>query len=426
MDSNLHAGGTAGLQDFFATVDKGRRAMIGKVRPPELMRKGYLEQALYPNVDRYAIPEDVKYQDVIELNLLAGYRTVDSMERPLQLVYRRRFDQKRNGAANVMNIGYENGIKYARILNPAGLTQGPFITGDGQQVIDGNQYVLINDCDSLSDNGTWNVGGNVVNLHLDQLNHVIGHGSLAFDINGSSTTGYIENFSLDSFDLDDLLQRGAVFSWLDLPLPKEMLAVKLTLGSDTGNLSTDLYTSTVNQPHDSNVFTTGWNLLKFMLNNLTVVGTPNPKALVYIRFDFTTTGQPIPNCHLDNIVARKGRVYEIVYNSSYCLVDPVSKAWKKVGTGNGDIIVAEEDTYNILLWESTTAAMKELFGSGQAAKTDVGSVEQEMMGAYSRYFAEHPSEALLDMDSTHVFGNMYDGLSDDPIPGYGGNLNGDW
>lgn len=424
VDSNLHAGGVSQLQDFFATVDKGRRQMIGKVRPEELIRKAYLEQALYPNVDRYAVAEDVKYKDVIELTLLSGYRNVDSMARPLELVYRRRFDQKRNGAANVMNIGYENGIKYARIFSPSGLVGDPWVLGPGQQVVAGTQFVLINDCDSLSANGTWNIGGNVVNLRLDELDHVIGKASLKFDINDSDTNGFIENFTLTPFDLSDMLQRGAAFAWLDLPIPMEMLAVKLTMGSDTGNLLNDLYTSTVNQPHDNNAFTTGWNLLKFMLNNLTMIGTPNPKALAYIRFDFTTTGRPIPNCHLDNIVARKGKVYEMVYNSSYCLMDAVSKAWKKIGTDDSDIIVAEEDTYEVFMLEVTLAAQKELYGSALAAASDVSDVANMLGEAYAKFNLEHPSEALLDMDSIHVFGNQYDGLSDDPLPGYGGGYYG--
>lgn len=424
VDSNLHAGGTSGLQDFYATVDKGRRAMIGKIRPEELVRKGYLEQALYPNVDRYAVAEDLKYKDVLELGLLSGYRNVDTMNRPLELVGRRRFDQKRNGAANVINISYENGIKYARVFNPQGTNYGPWVEGNAGQVIDGNQYIVAHNCDSLSDNGTWNVGGNVVNLRLDELYHVIGRASLLFDINSSSTTGYIENFTLTPFDLSDMLQRGAMFAWLDLPIPKEMLSVKITLGSNTGNLLTDLYQSTVNQPHDSNTFQTGWNLLKYMLNNLSSVGTPDPSAIAYVRFDFTTTGVAIPDCHLDNILSRKGKVYEIVYNSSWCLMDAISSAWKKLGTALSDLIVAEEDTYDVLLWETTVAAQKELFGSNQAAKTDVASVEESLKGAYGRYFREHPSQALLEMDSIHVFGNQYDGLSDDPLPGYGGGMYG--
>ena len=263
IDSNLHAGGTSGLQDFYRTVDKGRRAMIGKVRPEELIRKSYIEQALYPDVDRYAVPEDLKYSDIIDLNLLAGYRNVDTMNYPLEVVYRRRFNQKRGGSHNIVNIGYENGVKYARIFRP--LRGGR--VGANNSLPNAPTFQVINNCDSLTDNGTWNVGGNVVNLRLDELNHVIGHASLSFDINNSSTSGYIENFTMTPVNLLTFLQRGATFAWLDLPIPKEMLSVKMTLGSNAGNLLTDLFIATVNQPHDNNAFTTGWNLLKYMMNN---------------------------------------------------------------------------------------------------------------------------------------------------------------
>lgn len=414
LDSNLHAGGVSSLQDFYATVDKGRRAVIGKVRPEELIRKAYIEQALYPCVDRYAVPEDLKYDDLIELNLLAGYRNVDTMNRPLELVYRRRFGQKRGGAANVVNIGYENGVKYARIFRPLpGNRLGANYTTGWNTAT----FQLIHNCNSLSDNGTWNVGGNVVDLKLDELNHVIGTGSLSFDINGSSTTGYLENFTLTPFDLSTFLQKGATFAWLDLPLPKELLAVKLTLGSDTGNLLTDLYTATVNQPHDNNQFTTGWNLLKWMLNNLTVIGTPNPAALAYVRFDFTTTGQPIPNCHLDNIVARIGSVYEATYNSAWMFIDAFNGAWKKVPNAGSDIIVAEEDTYNLLLGETTLAAQKEIYGSAGAAKSDVSDQADVLAQMYVKFKREHKSEAILESDNMMIFGNIYDGYSDPTMPG---------
>ncbi len=413
LDSNLHAGGSSGLQDFYKTVDKGRRAVIGKVRPEELIRKAYIEQALYPLVDRYAVPEDLKYRDIIDLNLLAGYRNVDTMSAPIENVYSRRWSQKRGGSQNVINIGYENGVKYAKIFRPQlGQRFGGSQTFPNRAI-----FQVINDCDSLSLNGSWNVGGNVVNLRLDELNHVIGFGSLNFDINNSSTTGFIENFGLTPVDLGDYFQRGATFAWLDLPLPKEMLAVKMTLGSNAGNLSTDLYTATVNQPHDNNEFTTGWNLLKYMMNNLSVTGTPNPKAIIYVRFDFTTTGQPIPNCHLDNIVSRQGAVYEMTYNSSYMIMDAFSGAWKKIATANSDIIIAEEDTYNVLLKEVTLAAQQELYGSGIAAQSDVDDVATDLILLYQQFKKEHKSEAILPQDDEYIFGNIYDGYSDPGMPG---------
>jgi len=422
LDSNLHGGGVSGLQDFYSVVDKGRRSMIGKIRPAELIRKGYLEQALYPNVDRYAIPEDIKYKDVIEIGLLSGYRNVDTMNQPLELVTRRRFDQKRNTANNSMYIGYENGIKYAKILNPLGIAQNLNQNECDTQETNGIGYKLIHNCDSLSDNGTWNTGGNVINVREDKLLHVIGSGSIKFDIDSSGTSGYIENFTLEDFDLDDFRAKGAVFTWFNFPIPQNITSVRITLGSNTDDLLTDLYQSTVANPHDSNQWTLNWNLVKYMFNSMSTIGTPNPKALKYIRFDFTTNGQAIPNCNMDNILSRKGMVYEIVYNSSYCLIDPITKTWKKVGDGLGDIIVAEDDTYNILLWETTLSAQKELYGNSMGAESDVDGIQNQLAYAYQTYFKEHPSEALLTQDSSHIFGNIYDGYSDDTMYGFGGKI----
>lgn len=422
VNANLPGGGIDQLQNFFNTFDKGRRAMIGKVRPEELIRTAYLEDALYPAVDKYAVPEDMKYDDVIQIARLAGYRNVDTMEHPLEMVYRRRFGQKRGSAANVMNIGYDNGIKYARIFRP---TSGSRIGGSNTNNALNCEYRVIHNCDSLSENGTWNVGGNVVNLREDRLNHIIGRGSLSFDINGSDTSGFIENFTLTPFSILEFLKRGAAFAWLNLSIPRELTSVRFTMGSNSDDLSTDLYYATVNAPHDNSEFITGWNLLKYMFQNLNMVGTPNPSVLTYIRFDFTTTGEPIPNCNLDNIMERQGDVFEMTYNSSYIVRDRTTGMWKKIPTDNTDIIVAEEDTYELLIDEVTLAAQKESYQASPAASSSIDSVAIRLAEKYKKFKMEHKSEGMLASDSIHVFGNVYDGYSDDTMPGYG-NQYGQW
>ncbi len=413
VNTSLPGNGVAQLNDFFDTADKGRRALVGKVRPEELIRKAYIENAIFPNVDQYSVPDDLKYDDVIEIKRLAGYRNVDSMDKPLELVYRRRFGQKRGSAANVMNIGYENGIKYARMFRMA---NSPNPTRSNQPNC---TVVPIQTCDSLSDNGTWNVSGNCVNLREDKLLHVIGQGSLQFDINNSSTNGALTNFTLTPFDLSLMLQRGATFSWFNLPIPKEMVSITIKMGSDATNMATDYYYGTVNQPHDNNAFIPGWNLLKYLMRNIAQVGTPNPKVLTWISFEFQTTGNPIPSCNMDNILARVGTVYEMVYNSAWMFMDAFSGAWKKIPTANSDIIIAEEDTFNILVDETTIAAMDESYAASSPAASGQNSVAARLIERYKKFNMEHKSEALLESDEIHVFGNMYDGYSDDTMPGFG-------
>lgn len=397
----MHSGGVSQLQSFQGTFDKGRRQMNKKISPPEWRRKGYMEQALYDQVDKYAVAEDLKYDELIEIKMLSSYRNVDTLQHPLDIVYERQFGQKRRGARNVVAIMNENGVKYALIYHPKGLREC--------------QHLVVNAADSLTQNGTWNIGGNVVNLRLDELNYITGHGSLNFDINGSSTTGFIENFTMKAVDILDYFGKGACFTWMNIPIPQELVSVKLTLGSNTANLATDLYYGTVNQPHDNNEFTTMWNLLKYMLKDMTMVGNPDPKSIAYFRLDFTTTGQPIPGCNIDNVVVRKGVVYEYKYNTPWCLIDAQTKAWKMFTTADSDIIVAEEDTYQILMLEVTLAAMREAYGNNFSASTDVGDTKMDLAEAYTDYALNHTDEQIEPSEETYVLGDFMNGYTADSV-----------
>ena len=380
----------ASVTQIQSSLDEARRNLISKVRPPEMERKAYIEQALYDQVEKYAIAEDCKYQDIVDIKKLSHYRNLDTLWKPLAQVYRRQFDQKNRD--NIFAINWENGVKTMSIFRPTGLHK--------------YQHIILNECNSLDKNGTWNVGGNVVNLRLDELNHVSKKASLSFDINNSSTTGFIENFTLDSVDINDYMNIGAVFGWINIPIPTAFTSVKLTLGSNTTNLATDLFYATVNQPHDNNEFVTGWNLLKWMLNNLTSVGNPNPKAITYIRFDFNTTGEAIPNCNIDSFIVRKGYVYEMVYNSSYCLIDAQTRAWKKLTTKNSDQFPFEEDSYQLIMLETALVIQKYLYANNAGAASDVTGIEVELQGKYIEYRKKHKDEFIEPEQYSNVMGRQ--------------------
>lgn len=373
-----------------ANLDEGRRQMIGKIKPAEMVRSAYIEQALYDQVDNYAIPEDVKYQDILDIKELSKYRNLDTLQRPLAQVYQREFDQKNR--ENVFSINWNSGVKTMSIYRPKGLHK--------------YQHIVINECDSLTENGTWNVGGNVVNLRLDELNHITKKASLAFDINNSSTSGFIENFTQKAVDINDYMNIGALFLWLSISQPTKLTSVKFIFGSNTTDLTTDYFYSTVNQPHDNNEFVDAWNLLKYMLNSLTSVGNPNPKSISYIRVEFTTTGDEIPNCNLDSIVARKGYVYEMSYNSSYCLIDSTTRAWKKYYEKNSDQFPFEEDTYQILMLETALVVQKNLFANNLGAASDVTAIADELKTKYADYKKDHKAQFIEPEQATNIMGRQ--------------------
>ena len=397
VDRKLHTGGVSQTQDFYGALDEGRRAMVGKIKPVELVRTAFIEQALYDQVDKYAAPDDMAYDDVVEIKAISSRRNVDTLDHPLEQVYQRRFDQKRRKAKNVFSIIFENGVKYMKISNPRKLEH--------------NQHLLINDVNSLTSNGTWNTGGNLVNLREDKLNYVSGKGSLSFDFNNSGTTGFIENFTMESVDLEDYFGTGAVFTWFNISNFLNIISVRIELGSSL----TDWYEYSVNQPNDNNEFVNNWNLLRFPLNNMTQNGTPNPKAINRVKIEFTTTGVTIDNCNIDNIIARKGMVYAVTYNSPFCFMSSSTRAWKQFATTNTDIIPLEEDGYQILMLETAKTILKESYGNSDRGNNDISNIEIDLKAAYKEYGRNHKSENIEPYQSTYVFGDMYSGYTDDSL-----------
>lgn len=402
----LHNSGISMTTDPYGALDEARRSMIGRIKPTELKREAFIENALYDQVDRYAVPDDMQYENVIDIKMLASRHNLDTMSHPLEMVYEKRFDQKRRSARNIYTINYTNGVKYMKINHPRGLKLC--------------QHRVLNECESLSVNGTWNVGGNIENLGVDKLNHISGKSALIFDINTSSTSGFIENFNMTPVDIQEYMETGSLFTWLDLNKLDIVTSVTLRFGSSV----TDYYEYVVNQPHDNNQFLAAWNLLRYPLEarQLTQVGFPNARAINYLRVDITTTGtEPMYGAHLDNIVARKGVVYQSKYNSSYCFVDRTTQAWKQFATRTDDIIVAEEDTYQILLLEFVYVLMQEAYDNSNKSQDDILKIEAQLEKRYAGYTRKHKQDAILAYDSTYIFGDQYSGLTDDPLNDWGDN-----
>lgn len=400
VDRKLHTGGTSLTQDFFGALDEGRRNMTSRIQPFELERTMNIEQALYDQVDRYAVPEDLNEDSIIDIKALSSDRNLDTMDHPLEYVYRRRFDQKRNHAKNIFSVIYDSGVKYLKIFHPRGMKEC--------------QQTVITEANSLTQDGNWNTGGNLVNLQIDKLNYIQrknSKGSLRFDFNDSGTTGFIENFNLKSVTLYDYLQTGAVFTWLNLPVFDIVTSVEIRLGSS----STDYYSFTVNQPHDNNQFVAGWNLLKYPIEFMNSTGTPNPRDITYVRFNFSTTGQSMASCNLDNVVARKGLVYQVTYESSYCFVDPQTLLWKQFATQNNDFISLEEQAYELLMLETAMSILQEAYGNSNRGNDDIVKMAADLERKYQKFIKDHKQDSIDPHQTAYIFGNMYDGYTDDSL-----------
>src|SRR2546428_154104 len=140
---------------------------------------------------------------------------------------------------------------------------------------------------------------------------------------------------------------------------------------------------------------------------LTSVGNPNPRAISYVRLDFTTTGQSMAACNIDNIIARRGVAYQIIYQSAYCFVDALSLEFKQRATTNTDFISLEEAAYEILMLETAAVILQEAYGNSNRAVDDVTKLDAQIKEKYIYYIKNHKQDAIDPFQTAYIFGDMY-------------------
>ncbi len=391
--------------DFYGAIQQAGRSMKKRINPPEMVRTYTLEDAVYGHINEYAVPEEMSYDDVIEITKLESRHggNVDTLENPMSVTHRKSFwkkDKHFGQVQNVMTINYNNGLKTASIHNPTGLHP---------------RQMMINNMDSLNTNGTFTVGGNIGNLRIDHLNREQGKGSFSFDINDSGTYGFIETMDMQPFDITSFLDRGALFERFFTSLPKEVTSISLSVYSSP----TDYYRYTVNGPHNQSTgFLDGWNQLKFLIESYS--GNPNPKALIGFKLEITTTGNTVGLCGFDELIARNGDVYEITFESRYFIINPDSGQWIQRATKGTDELVFEDDTYDVFMWETVIALQKELLANNSIAKADIDGSKESLEEAYTQFFLKHPSEVVEPSAA------MYDFTIEADTGAYNGNNTGNW
>ncbi len=365
--------------DFFGAMQEGGRMMKKRINPPEMVRTVKLEDAIFGHVNKYAVPEDMSYDDVIEITKLESRYggNVDTLENPMSVTHRKNFwkkDKHFGDVRNVMTINYENGLKTASIHAPTGLHP---------------LQMMINNMDSLFKFGTFNVSGNIGNLRIDHLDRTQGKGAFVFDINDSSTVGAIETMDMKPFNIESFLDRGALFERFFTDLPMEITSISLSVFSSP----TDYYRFTVNGPHNNKTgFLQGWNQLKFNIEPY--AGNPNPKALIGFKLEVTTTGRTAGTCRFDELIARTGDVYEMTFETRYFIIDPQTGQWIQRATKGTDELVFEDDTYDIYVLETTVALQKELLANNSIAKVDIAGTKSDLDDAYAFFASKHPSEVV--------------------------------
>jgi len=366
----LHGTTISKVTNLDNLINRAGRKVIAEIDPAETKKTANFESAIFDQVFDYTAPEDLKGNKVIDIRPQFNRTVLDNFsQRPSE-----NFDIRKT--QNTFHVRMNNSVRSIRLSKQ--ITPSPSV---------------IHTLDTITGNGTWAVGGDAENLTVDSLNFVAGSASLNFDLDGSGTTGFIQNSTMQQVDLTDLDEQGSVFVFIFLPDFTTITNVILRWGNDTSNF----WSRTVTQPHDQTTFKTGFQLLRFDWNGATETGTVDPAKIDYLRVTITYDGVADTDFRVDNIVAQNGKIFEIEYYSKF-LFRSSAGVFKEEQNNDTDLINLDTDSYNILTYECAFLSAQQL--QGQDSSFDVNFFREELYGAgegkpglYKLYKRSNPSEA---------------------------------
>lgn len=357
----LHGTTANQLTDFYGLLFDTAVKCLDDCDFEETRRTIQLTTPLYGQASFDAsCPSDLKGNRLIDLRPQANRRLNDTPIQLLSQEFDRVKTQITQGSAIEVNWNTYN--KTLRIAIPA------------------LSNILLNACDSVTENGTWTTGGGASNIETEQIYFVQGSGSLKYSLSGS---GYIENSTMTALDLTNYLSRSVLFAWVynqsNFPT-----ALTLSWGSDSSNY----WSKSVTAQWDGTEFVTGWNLLGFDWQTATTTGSPDVTEVDYLKFATTITGSASP-VYFDSVVASLGSIYEIEYYSKY-MFRSASGAFKEKVTADSDLLNLDTDSYGV--FTNCLAVLAAQQQQGKDSSFDLAFFQKAYMDSVFSYNRKYPSQ----------------------------------
>ena len=353
----LHGTSLDKITGILAIAGEAAANILAKVDFMETHRSSQITNGLYDNVYDYAAPSDLKGNKITDIRRQVNRRESDNFTQNFAVEFDSR---KENNSFQVKNV---NGTKSVRISKDV---KGTAVT--------------VHTFESITSNGTWAVGDDATNLTLDTENYIKGGGSLNFDVDGSTTTGYIENSTMTQLDLSDHDEKSSFFLRVYVPDSSAITNVILRWG----NSSSAYWSRTVTTNQEGGSLETGWNTLRFDWNGATETGTVDPTLIDYVRITVTYDGTADTDFRVDQLVSALSEIFYIDYYSKY-LFKNSSGTYLETPVDDTDTINLDTDSYPIFLYESLYLIAQEIQGedSGFDATYFAGKRE-ELINEYKK------------------------------------------
>lgn len=352
-------------------------------------RKTTINPGIFDEVLAYPAPTDLKARRILSLS-----RQTDGNEVYFRynLIPYEQFNQK----LGFVGRSFGNVDQEIRFGNQRELYTVAF---DDQSMIrrmlisapqDGNNQTL-SSLDSLtSGGGLWTSFGDAFNVDADSGNYVRGNGSIGFDIDGAGgTTAGIYNATLTPFSISGYLgEQNSIFLFAYFSDVEDITNITLRIGTDASNY----YQMVVTATHFNTVFQTGWNVLRFDIPSMTIVGAPDADDCNYIAAFMTKDAAKINqnNFNFDHIVIASGSRMNLRYYSKYAWQNQAG-VWMENSTEDDDFLNVESDEYSMIIDKAITKAGEEVDEREAAQAAELRYVQKLL-----QYQADNPSEAMVE------------------------------
>ena len=358
------------IPNFYSMLYQAMIMVKGQVDLPSSIRTQQLVNPIYSDVDYYVVPSDLGMGAIINLRPITpdtSYYDYHNFSQR-QFTIENKFDSTTNFTRRYA-IKYQDGVPYILI---SGIGEVP---------------VVINNCESLTANGTFAVYGVASDIALDTVQKYSGNGSISFKVNNGSDQG-IQNTDMTSIDLTE---ENDIFYAVYMPTVTGVTGVRLGIGQSTGSY----YTATSTTDFFGNALHTGWNLISVAKSAFTAgVGSPTWTGVIFARFEVLGTfAVGTTGFRFDNLVANVGVLMEFDYYSDYSFASS-SMAFKAIPTSDSDLIVMDATELPLLINQFTEIMAVDLKQSG--ATIDYSAYGgKNLRDMYDQFKIDFPSQRQL-------------------------------
>lgn len=368
LEGMMHGTTLNQIQGIDPLINRAARQILMDVDPQETKRSLMLVNPVYSSVFDYSLPVDLKGNKIIDIFPQVDRQPWDRANQ----TYNQPFDlTKTTLLGDQFTINFNNAVKTLRLSEPTLIPA-----------------VVLNPADSINSSGLWSTGGTASNLTVDNVNFASGSGSLKFDlaVGANPSEGYLEDSTVPAIDLSTHYNQSTLFWYVYLPTASDFNFVKLRWGSS----SVDYYEQSATTTFEGTVFQTGWNFLGVPWLGATVVGSPDPSSITYLRVTYNYNGNQQIATRLDNIISQLGTIMNIEYYSKYLFRDASTGAFQETVTSDTNLINLDTETYNLLTYQVGLLATQQQ--SGAEGSFDTKWFQDAYTTALKRYKAMYKSE----------------------------------